>query len=217
MTASLWQRAILQHDFGVDPRDLEWWYGGEHTAHYEEKYPQRAPDGVSLNLIPADKSLVGMLDSGELDALVTASVPGPFRAGSPNIDRLFPDYVAVEREWFRRTGFFPIMHIVVLKRDVYEANQWCAVALLEAFCEAKRRALERMHYLGALAVALPWLSNSLDEVNDLFGGDPFAYGFQRNRAILEAMTQYSFEQGLTDRELRPEELFPPETLEHSGT
>ncbi|HXG36275.1 MAG TPA: ABC transporter substrate-binding protein, partial [Dehalococcoidia bacterium] len=114
--------------------------------------------------------------------------------------------------YYHRTGFFPIMHMVVLRRDVYEQHRWVANALLVAFEEAKAFARRRFQETGVLSVSLPWLPAHLEETNDIFGTDPFRYGFEANRPILEAMTQYLVEQGLAQRKLDPAELFAPETL-----
>ena len=216
MTAALWIRAFLEHDYGVSPTDLRWWYGGVEQPGYTERRHHDPPPGVHLKEIPKDKWLTGMLESGELSAYITAADPGPFRRRSPHVRRLFPNWREVERAYFERTGFFPIMHMTVVRRDVYERNRWVIESLMDALVEAKRRGLARLRNLGALAVTLPWLGAHLEEVDELFGGDPFPYGFAQNQATLEAMTQYSYEQGLTPHKLAPEELFPPEALGHPG-
>jgi 4,5-dihydroxyphthalate decarboxylase len=216
MTAALWIRAFLEHDYGVRPRDVDWRYGGLDTPAYVERLAHEPPAGVRLERIPADRTLDELLHRGELDALASARVPACFRAGNANVRRLFPDYRTVELDYFERTGFFPIMHVVVMARRVYEREPWIAVSLLEAFVEAKRRAFAAMRELGALAVSLPWLGHSLEEVDAVFEGDPFPYGFGANRAILEAMADYSYEQGLSSRRLTPAHLFASETLQHAG-
>ncbi|MEZ2126641.1 MULTISPECIES: ABC transporter substrate-binding protein [unclassified Sinorhizobium] len=213
MTAALWIRAFLQHDHGVAPKDVTWWTGGLYTPDFAERMPMSLPPGVELRRIPEHETLEGMLSSGKLDALVTVEPPRPFLAGSPEVARLFPDYRRVEADYFKRTGFFPIMHLVVIRRDVYEANRWVAVSLLQAFEAAKQYAKKRMHYQGAYAVGLPWLNAEMEEVDTLFGGDAFPYGVTRNRAILEQMTVYAHEQGFTPRKLDVEELFAPETYQ----
>jgi 4,5-dihydroxyphthalate decarboxylase len=214
MTAALWIRAFLQHDYDVRPEDLHWFYGGLDRPVYHERLQHGVPEGVRLEPIPRGGTLEGMLEEGELDALVTPDVPFPVREGSTNIRRLFPNYHEVEREYYTRTGFFPIMHMVVIRRDVYEANRWLAASLIEAFVESKRRGLERLHYLGALPVAVPWLSPALDEMAEVFGEDAFPYGIEPNRAIVEAMLDYSYEQGLSSRRVQIEELFVPEAFFH---
>jgi 4,5-dihydroxyphthalate decarboxylase len=213
MTAALWIRAFLEHDYGVRPGDINWWYGGMSTPSYRERRVHRPPPGVRVTRIPEDRALEDMFEGGELDALITFE-PERVLAVNRGIRRLFPNFRAVETDYLRRTGFFPIMHLVVVRRDVYEANRWIASALLEAFVESKRAGRQRLHDLNALAVSLPWLEDELTRTRELFGGDPFAYGFAANRNVLDAMTRYAFEQGLTPGKLEPEELFAPETLEH---
>jgi 4,5-dihydroxyphthalate decarboxylase len=150
----------------------------------------------------------------ELDAILTFD--SQLFKTNPQVRRLFPNPREVERDYFRRTGFFPIMHTVVMRRDVYAANPWTAVSILEAFIRSKRLGNVRLRNMDALAVTVPWLESQLEEVDELFGGDAFPYGFAQNRAIVDAMTQYAHEQGLAERKLSPEELFAPETLEHPG-
>ncbi len=212
MTAALWVRAHLQHDYGVNPDQIRWRTGGLFVPRHAPRMPVDLPAGVELLLIPEGDTLEGMLLDGRIDALVSTEPPKAFVAGDARIARLFPDVRRVEREYFVRTGFFPIMHCVVMRRDVYEANRWIAMSLLGAFNEAKRLGSERLIYQGAYAVGLPWLSLETEEVNALFGGDAFPYGFRPNLPIIEAMTTYAHEQGLTPRKLDPLELFAPEAL-----
>lgn len=216
MTAALWVRAFLEHDYGVKPSDIEWHYGGYWTPDYEERREHEAPPGVTITRIPRDKALRQMFLDGELDAVLTFD-PHPYKQLGPRIRRLFPNYREVELDYFRRTGFFPIMHTVVMRRDTYEANPWAATAMMEAFIRSKRLGLERLGDVGALSVTVPWIEDELEEVAELFGSeDAFSYGFEQNREILEAMARYAQEQHLTDRKLSPEELFVPETIDHRG-
>jgi len=212
MTAALWIRAFLQHDYGVAPPDVRWFYGGLNTADYAERLRHDAPPGVSLEPIPPDRTLSELLDAGELDAVTASQPPRAFREGSPNVARLFPDYRPVEREYYERTGFYPIMHMVAVRRDVYEANRWVPVSLLEGMAESRRHAYEQMHDPDVPPIGHPWWHAELEELDRLFGGDPYPYGFEANRKILEAMTTYSYEQGLSARKVDPAELFAPETL-----
>jgi 4,5-dihydroxyphthalate decarboxylase len=213
MTAALWIRAFLQHDYGVAPSDVDWWTGGLMTPQYRERLGHSVPEDVSLRRIPEDRALEEMLEVGDLDALVTARAPVPFLGGSSKIRRLFPNYVEVERDYHRRTGFFPIMHAVAMRRSTYEANPWIATALLDAFEQAKRVSLERLHDQDTLPVMHPWMDATLDQIHDEFQGDPFVYGFEPNQEILDAMVSYSVEQGLAQRRLRPQDLMAPESLD----
>jgi 4,5-dihydroxyphthalate decarboxylase len=209
MTAALWVRAFLEHDYGVAPTQVDWKVGGLRKPGYVERLGLSTPPGVSIVKIPETRTLEGMLDSGELDGLVTvrtpAIAPGRYR-------RLFSDYAAVERDYLARTGFYPIMHLVVLRRDVYEAAPGLATELMGVFETARRTGLDRLRREDHLSVALPWLPESLAELDRLFDGDPYAYGVEANRAILDAALDYSFEQGLSARRVAIEELFAPELL-----
>jgi 4,5-dihydroxyphthalate decarboxylase len=204
MTAAVWIRAFLQHDYGVAPSDLRWVTGGLHEPRYQERLHHAPPPGVSLELIPGDTTLLELLDDGRIAALVTAQQPQPFTAGTGRVRRLFPDYRAVEEDYLRRTGYFPIMHTVVLRRPLYEQRPSLALRLLEAFEASKAAARARIRNLDRLELKEPFSA---------YGGDPFAYGIPRNRHVLEALLDYSFEQGLSDRRVEVEELFAPETHE----
>lgn len=212
MTAGLWIRAFLEHDHGVQAKDIHWKEGGLTETRYAERMPLDLPPEIDVSRIPADRTLEDMLTTGELPALVSVQPPHGFGTGTAAVRRLFPDHRTVERDYFLRTGLFPIMHLVVLRRDVYEQNRWLAVSLLQAFTEAKAAGQRRLRAVTGLAVGLPWLASSLDEVDELFDGDAFPYGVPSNRNALEAATQYSLEQGLSSRRVAVDDLFAPETL-----
>jgi len=211
MTAALWIRGVLQHDYGVRPSDMLWFTGGLRSPGYHERAKLDLPEGVSLSVIPDDRHLEEMLDAGDLDAMFTPARPRSVVAGEGKVKLLFPDFREVEKDYFRRTGIFPIMHTVVLRREVYEANRWVAMSLYEAFEEAKRKGRQRLMATGALAVSLPWLPSDFDEIDEVFGGkDPFEYGIDANRKCIEAAIELSFEQGLAARRVDIEELFAEE-------
>jgi 4,5-dihydroxyphthalate decarboxylase len=213
MTAAVWIRGFLDHDYGVPPKALRWRYGGLTSPGYRPRLPLSLPSEIDIQPIPGDRALEEMLYAGDLDALVTTAVPQRFWSDPRGpVRRLFEDYRAVEREYFQRTGIFPIMHTVALRRDVYEARPETAVALLDAFREAKEVAHNRLTDLNALAVELPWLSSDLEELNALFGGDAFPIGFEPNAHVLATLVRWSYEQGLSSRLVDPHELFAPETL-----
>jgi 4,5-dihydroxyphthalate decarboxylase len=213
MTAALWIRAFLQHDYDVTPEEVHWHYGGLNSADYAERLRHDTPQGIRLDPIPADRTLNELLEAGELDAVTASQPPRGFREGSPRIRRLFENYRAVERDYYERTGFYPIMHMVAVRRDVYEANRWVPVSLLRGMAESRRLAFEQMHDPDTPPIGHPWWHAELEELDRLFGGDPYPYGFEANRAILGAMMTYSYEQGLSTRPVAPEELFAPESLE----
>ena len=215
MTAAIWIRAFLQHDYGVATHEIRWRTGGLRTPQFAERMAIDLAENIELKRIPEHSNLEDMLETGTLDALVTVEPPLAFLQGSDRIRRLFTDYRQVERAYYERTRFFPIMHMVVLRREIYEKNRWLAVSMLQAFEAAKQIGLERMNYQGAAAVVVPWLGAEMEEVGSLFGGDPYPYGVTKNREILEALVRYSHEQGLTGRKLDVDELFAPETYQDS--
>jgi 4,5-dihydroxyphthalate decarboxylase len=211
MTAAVWMRGFLQSDYGVAPGDMRWRVGGLKKAGWNERLAFTNPPGVEIEPVQ-DKSLEAMLEGDELDALFTTMAPAAFQSGN-GVERLFPDYRAVETEYFRRTGLFPIMHLIVVRRDVYEAERSMAMAVADAFDRAKAAAAARLRASGTLAVMHPWMGDELASLNGLFGGDPFGYGYEPNRAALEALIAYSHDQGLIERRIGSEELFAPETLD----
>jgi 4,5-dihydroxyphthalate decarboxylase len=209
MTAALWVRAFLEHDYDVAPSQVDWHVGGLRTPGYVERMGLGPPPGVSIRTIPETETLEGMLARGKLDGLVTVRTPA---IEPESYRRLFADYGAVERDYFARTGFYPIMHLVVLRRDLYEATPGLAAELVQVFESARRAGRERLRREDHFDVALPWLPESLAELDKIFDGDPYAYGVESNRAILDAALDYSFEQGLSARRVEVEELFAPELL-----
>jgi 4,5-dihydroxyphthalate decarboxylase len=211
ITASLWCRGVLQHEYGVAPDEMNWYHGGEEDEGREEKLEFEPPDDLHLQYIPDDRTLSGMLETGDLDALVTARAPSSFQTDS--VKRLFPNYRDVEEEYYRKTGHFPIMHTVVLRQEVYDEHPWVAQELYKAFEEAKRRCLEQIGDTGELKTALPWLIDEVERTRELMGWDFWPYGVEENRETLEFMTQMSYEQGLTKERLDVDELFAPTTYD----
>ena len=209
LTAGVWQRGILADEYGVPVESVSYVTGAlSGTAKRDEKIPLSLPPGISVTPIQAGKNLSDMLAAGEIDAIQTAPAPHTFGT-APNVGLLFPDFVAVEREYFTRTGIFPIMHVVAIKRAVYEANPWIARSLLKAFDESLRIASADLAHRSALKVMLPWLQEHVRETIDALGPDYWSYGIERNRHVLETFIRYSFEQGLAKRRRTPEELFAP--------
>jgi 4,5-dihydroxyphthalate decarboxylase len=213
MTAPVWIRGILSDEYGVPPASATYLSGGEEEPGRPEKLALDLPPAIRTQAIPADKTLSRMLECGELDALYTARAPSTFRSGEGSVRRLFPDYQRVEREYFEKTGIFPIMHTVVLRREVYERNPWVAQSLYKAFVAAKREAWENLHEMAALKTMLPWLVQHVEDTERTMGRDFWPYGLEANEHVLETFLRYSFEQGLSKRQLNPRELFAPESLE----
>jgi 4,5-dihydroxyphthalate decarboxylase len=213
MTAALWQRAILLHDFGVQSCEMQWFQGGEFAPGFVERQKLPPPPGVSIGLIPDDRTLHDMVATGEIDAVFCPHLPAALNDGSARVRRLFPDYVAVEKEYYARTGFFPIMHMLVMRRELYEANRWIPASLVAAYSASQVRGWQRLTELGALGVMLPWLPRDLEEISTCLGPEFWAHGFMANRKILSAMCEYSYEQALVQRRISAEELFAEETLD----
>ncbi len=209
MTAAIWIRGHLQHDYGVDLAKVRWVEGAmDHPgAHgHPSLLPLLKP--VSIERNDSGKSLSDLLEEGEIDATIGATVPKAIRT-NPDVVRLFPNYREVERDYCRRTRIFPIMHLLALRRDVYEEHPFIASSLFDAMCCSKDRARERMRDLGTLQYMLPWMTADLDEIDDVFGGDAWPYGIEPNRPTLEALVNYLAEQGIIAQPPPIEDLFVP--------
>ncbi len=206
-TANFWARGILQDEYGVSPRELRWVRGDP------EKLSVPLPTYLDLADAPPGRTMSDLLEAGEIDALISPRVPACFAAGSPRVRRLFPDYPRVEAEYFQRTGHFPIMHLVALRRHVYEQDRSIPRRLYDAFLEAKRRAYEALGQGVFLTTSLPLQLAYVEETRALFGDDPFPYGVARNRHTIEAIARYVHEQGMADRILSVDDIFVPELLD----
>jgi 4,5-dihydroxyphthalate decarboxylase len=213
MTAPVWIRGILQDHYGVPVDAQPYLFGGEEEPGRVEKLKLDLPPNIRLQPIAATQTLSQMLADGELDALYTARAPSSFTRGDGRVRRLFENYAEVERAYWRNTGIFPIMHVVVMRREVYEANRWIAQSLTKAFYAAQKQTYEDFAETAALKAMLPWLVAHVEEARREMSDDWWPYGLDRNRATLETFTRYHFEQGLSKRPLSPDELFAPESLE----
>jgi 4,5-dihydroxyphthalate decarboxylase len=211
MTAPVWIRGILSDHYGVPVDSVTYWTGGEEEPGRPEKQKLDLPPNIKVDSIPQDKTLSRMLRDGEVDAFYTARKPSSYDGKS--VTRLFPNFVDVEKDYYKKTGMFPIMHTVAIRREVYEANRWIAQSLFKAFQEAQKRTYEDVMETAALKGMLPWFNAHAEEAVDLMGKDFWAYGYEPNIKTLETFLRYHHEQGLSKRLLRPEELFAPETLE----
>jgi 4,5-dihydroxyphthalate decarboxylase len=213
MTMAVWVRALLQHEYGVSPSDFTWVTGGLEEPGRGDRIPTTVPAGVRVEAAPSGQALVPMLERRYLDALFSPGTPSTFRSGSPNIARLFPDFPRVEGEYYRKTRHFPIMHTVVMRRDVYERMPWAAVSLYKAFLQARDLALDALLEADALAISLAWSVNYMEQERALRGADDlWAYGFEPNRHTLEALKGYLAEQGLLENDFAIEDAFAPSTL-----
>jgi 4,5-dihydroxyphthalate decarboxylase len=214
MTAAVWIRGILADEYGVPVNSVTYYTGGEEEPGRPEKLALELPSDIRVERIGPDQTLSSMLTSGAIDALYSARIPSSFRSrGGGAVKRLFEDFAAVERDYFRRTRIFPIMHTVVIRREVYERDPWVAQSLCKAFCAAQRETYDGLSQTAALKAMLPWLTAHVEETRREMGDDFWPYGFPQNRDTLATFLRYSYDQGLSKRLLEPEELFAKETLE----
>ena len=213
MTAPVWIRGVLSDEYGVDPASVTYCSGGEEEPGRDEKLKLSLPDRFKLTPIGPDQTLSAMLAAGEIDALHSARTPSTFYSQPQAVKRLFPDFVAVEKAYFRRTGIFPIMHVIAIRRSVYEANRWIARSLLKAFEAAQALTYANLAVTSAMTTMLPWQVAAVEEARAELGDDWWPYGFSRNRATLDTFLRYHHEQGLSPKKLEPEALFAPETFE----
>lgn len=213
MTAPVWIRGILSDEYGVPVTSVTYLSGGEEQPGRTEKIALSLPPEIRLEAIPSDKTLSRMIETGEIDALYTARAPSTFNNGSGKVRRLFGNYAAVEREYYRKTKIFPPMHIIAIRRDVYDANPWVAQSLSKAFTAAQKDAYEEIRSTAALKAMLPWLTDHVEETEKLMGRDFWPYGYEANISALSTFLRYHYEQGLSKRQLTPKELFAPESLE----
>jgi 4,5-dihydroxyphthalate decarboxylase len=213
MTAPVWIRGTLAEHYGVPMDSVTYVTGGEEQPGRPEKLKLDLPERIRIEEIGPTQTLSQMLLSGEIDALHTARMPSTFLTGQGKVRRLFPDFAKVEREYFSQTGIFPIMHTVVIRREIYEANRWVAQTLFKAFQQAQQIAYADLRETAALKTMLPWLEAYVEDTTRAMGDDYWPYGLHRNRKTLETFLRYHHECGLSKQLVKPEDLFAPETLE----
>ncbi len=213
MTAPVWIRGILQDHYDVPVDSVTYYTGGEESPGRSEKIKLDLPANIKVHSIGPTQTLAQMLLDGEIDALYTARMPSSFLKGGGQVKRLFEDFEQVERNYFKETNIFPIMHTVAIRREVYEANRWVARSMMKALEESQRRAYDDLYETAALKTMLPWLTSHVEQVKAEMGDDYWPYGFEKNETTLKTFLRYHFEQGLSKRLLQPEELFAPESLE----
>ncbi len=213
LTAIVWIWGILAEHFGLPVDAVTYVTGGVEDPRRVEKKALDLPESIRIERAPAGSTLAQMLAAGEIDAIYAPRTPSTY--GNGRVERLFPDPVPAEQEYFRTTGIFPIMHVIVLRREVYEGARWLAQSLLKAFTQSLAEVRASLHDTAALRVSLPWLVRHAEETEALMGPDPWAYGLEKanNREVLATFLRYSHEQGLAGRLREPEELFAPESLE----
>ena len=213
MTANVWIRGILQDDYGVRPEDVNWVRGGLEEPGRGERAPLTLPPSIKLRQIPDDKTLSQMLADGEIDAIITARAPSVFRRGAANVDRLFPDYRKVEEDYFRRTGIFPPMHIIGIRKTLVEQHPWLPVSVYKSFVRAREIALDELEEIAYYFVMLPWALDDYKKAREIMPNDYWSYGLESNRKTMETFTRYHHEQGISSHRVKPEELFAASTLE----
>jgi len=213
LTANVWVRAILQDDHGVKPADIHWIRGGLVEAGRLEKIAITLPKGVKLEDAPAGRTLSSMLEAGEIDGFIGPRVPAPFERGHPQVRWLFPDPMAAAKDYFKRTGFFPIMHLIGVRRELAEQHPWLPAAVLKAFERSKAIALEKLADTSSTKVTLPFVEEMLRDARAFMGEDFWSYGVAPNRKVLDYFLAQHHAQGLSSRRLSVDELFHPATYE----
>jgi 4,5-dihydroxyphthalate decarboxylase len=215
-TSLTWIRGIFQDEYGISPQDVQWVSSAKDSsagmAGKASKQESMAPKGVPISAGPAGKDESDLLESGEVDALFHAAEPRAYIEGHPKVARLFPDHRTVERAYFKKTGIFPIMHAVAIKKAVLNENPWLTAAVFKAYSQAKQMSYQHMAKAAWLYDMLPWYGQEFEETRALMGDNFYSYGIKPNRKTLEALFRYSHQQGLANRELTIEELFDPGSL-----
>jgi 4,5-dihydroxyphthalate decarboxylase len=212
LTAQVWIRGILSDEYGVAPASVEYWTGGVEEPGREEKIVLGLPPEFKIRRIGPTQTLSQMLADGEIDALYAPRVPSTLVTRPKDVRRLFENYAEVERAYYLKTRIFPIMHAVVIRRDIYRAYPWVAQSLYKAFVQSQRFLYEDFQETAALKTMLPWLVAHVEELKRTMGRDWWPYGFESSKHVIETFLRYHHEQGLSKRRLRPEDLFAPETL-----
>jgi 4,5-dihydroxyphthalate decarboxylase len=213
LTANVWARAILQDDFGVHPRDMQWVRGGIDTPGRPEKIKLELPPDVSLESAPEGQTISELLHRGDIDGFIAPRPPGGAAASNPDVGWLFDDPTAVAKDYYRRTGVFPIMHVCAIRKALAAQHPWLPAAVFKAFSQAKAVALEKLSDTSATKVTLPFVEEQLKAARETLGQDFWSYGVAANRRTLETFVRHHHSQGLSPRQLSVDELFHPATYE----
>jgi len=213
LTANVWARALLDDDYGVKPADIHWVRGGIEEPGRPEKITIKLPAGVRLDNAPEGATISGLLEAGAIDGFIAPRPPRLLEKGHPHIGWLFPDPAAVAKDYFKRTGFFPIMHVVGIRRALAERHPWLPGAVFKAFEEAKDLALAKLSDTSSTKVTLPFVEETLRQVRSLMGQDFWSYGVGKNRKVLDYFLGQHHAQGLSPRRVSVDELFHPGTYE----
>jgi 4,5-dihydroxyphthalate decarboxylase len=210
-TAAVWARGILHHEFGVFPEQMVWVTGGLEQPGREEKISLSLPASIRIFPTPPGKVLSQMLEHGEIEALISPRPPSSFSEGSKNVRRLFGNYREEEIRYYRKTNLFPIMHIIVIRRDVYNSHPWVAQSLYKAFCLAKT-SYWHLAVASALHCTLPFLMIEFETIQRVIGENFWPYGLEKNQREIDTFIQYAFEQGIIAKKMDAEKLFAENTL-----
>jgi 4,5-dihydroxyphthalate decarboxylase len=200
VTAGHWMRGILEHEYGVPHKSLQYF------AELDEDIDFTPPSDLDITRLPHDRSVEKMLAEGELDAVIHSSIIKPLAARDPRVGRLFPDFKAEEIAFYKKTGIFPIMHVMGIKQEIVDRHPWVPINMFHAFQKAKAIAMARM--ANPRIVPLAWYREAWEEQEEILGPDPWEYGLgERNRHNIETLAGYSHEQGLTRRRMSADDLF----------
>lgn len=213
LTAIVWARSILQDDYGIRPEDVKWVRGGIDTPGRPEKIKLNLPPGVDVTSAPEGRTISDLLDQGEIDAFIAPRPPSGAALHNPDVGWLFEDPTATAKDYYARTGIFPIMHVVGVRKELVQQHPWLPAALLKAFSESKAKALELLADTSATKVTLPFVEEQLKAARELLGDDFWSYGVDRNRKTIEAFLHHHHAQGLSARKVELAELFHPSTYE----
>ena len=213
LTANVWARALLEDDYGVKPSDIHWIRGGIEEAGRPEKLAIKLPPGVRLDNAPDGATISGLLEAGEIDGFIAPRPPTLVQKGHPNIGWLFSDPVAVAKDYYKRTGLFPIMHVVGIRRTLAEKHPWLPGAVFKAFEQAKAVGMEKLSDTSATKVTLPFVEEALRNARALMGEDYWSYGVEKNRKVLDYFLEQHHREGLSSRRVSVDEMFHPSTYE----
>ncbi|EIF42732.1 4,5-dihydroxyphthalate decarboxylase [gamma proteobacterium BDW918] len=213
LTANVWARALLEEEYGVCPSDITWVRGGMEVADRPEKVKLTLPKGVVMEPAAAGRTLNSLLEEGEIDGFIGPRTLSCFDKGHPNVVRLFSDSRAAGTKYYKKTGVFPIMHVVGVRRSLVEQHNWLPMALLKAFEQSKAAALAALSDTSATKVTLPFVEEQIEDARKLMGNDYFSYGYKNNLKTLETFLDHHYRQGLSERPVKADELFWPATQE----
>ena len=213
LTANVWVRALLEDEYGVSPADIKWVRGGMEVADRPEKVSLTLPEGVEMESAPAGRTLSSLLADGEIDGFIGPRALSCFDNNHPNVVRLFSDSRAAGMAYFNKSGIFPIMHVVGVRRSIVAQHQWLPMALQKAFEESKALALKSLMDTSATKITLPFVEEQLEDIKRIMGEDYWSYGYKNNINTLDTFLDHHYRQGLSERRVTPEELFWPATLE----